>query len=97
MIRSEFQGVRIMNEIVRKAEEPWKSILLSWATLFFLFLMIRNASETLLGFGAAALFMLSFALNPDAFRDRRGSYRTVYGLMAFLWVCGAIPILLTRL
>lgn len=84
-----------MNELVRKSEEPWKSIALSWAALAYMILLMQNASETFMGLGAAALFTACFALNPEAYRNRRGSYRTVYGLMAFLWLCAAIPTVLT--
>ena len=86
-----------MNEIVRKTEDPWKSILLSWAAIAFMFLLAQNDSGTFMGLGAAALFTACFALNPAAYLNRHGSFRTVYVLMAFLWLCGAIPILLTRL
>ncbi len=83
-----------MTEIVRKSEEPWKGIVLSWATLVFMVLNVKYANETFMGLGAVILFMVCFALNPGAFRNRRGSYRTVYGLMAFVWLAAAIPTLL---
>lgn len=86
-----------MIEIVRKSEESWKRIALSWASLAFMFLLMENASESFLGLGAAALFTVCFALNPVAYRNRRGSFRTVYGLMAFLWLCGVVPTILTWL
>jgi hypothetical protein len=84
-----------MNDIVRRSEEPWKGIVLSWATLVFMILNVQYANETFMGLGAAILFMVCFALNPEGFRNRRGSYRTVYGLMSFLWLCAAIPTVLT--
>jgi|GEM_PF-5702249 len=83
-----------MNEIVRKSEESCKSIALAWATLAFMALLVQNANETFMGLGAAALFTVSFASNPAAYRNRCGSYRTVYGLMAVLWLCGTITTVL---
>jgi len=90
-VRSAFSGIPIMNELARKTEDPWTINLLSWLTLISLFLMFRYGNDALSGVVAAMLFTICFSLNPAAFRDRRGSFRTVYGLMVFLWLCAAIP------
>ncbi|MBI1323986.1 hypothetical protein GC170_12485 [bacterium] len=80
-----------MNELARKTEDPWVINLISWLTLISLFLMFRYENESLLGVVAATLFTICFSLNPNAYRNRRGSFRTVYGLMVFLWLCAAVP------
>jgi len=65
------------------------------AVLVLCFCTVLSHRVALMGFAGAALFTISFWLNPDPFRSRRGSLRPAYCLAAFGWICAAVVIVLS--
>jgi len=74
--------------------EPMKIIIQLAAVLAFFFFIIFSHRAALIGFAGAALFTISFCLHPHHFRSRRGSLTPAFCLIAFVWLCAAVPILL---
>jgi len=75
--------------------EATKIAIQSLVILAFFYCMLFTRSATLMGITGAAGFTISFCLHPHHFRSRSGSLIPAYCLMAFAWLCGSVPFLLS--
>ena len=71
--------------------ESIKSSVLSALTLLYFFFVLPSDNAALMGIGAGALFSMVVGFHPEHFRSRRGSLKPALLLVAFVWICAAVP------
>jgi hypothetical protein len=74
-----------------------KTTIQSLATVVFVCVLLFLRNATLIAVAGAALFTIAFALRPEHFRSRSGSLNLAFCLLGFVWLCAAVPALLSLL
>jgi hypothetical protein len=87
--------------LAAQTEQQVRAAYLGMLALFVIFVLPRFVpapfDQIIMVAGAAASFSAYFCLFPQTLRSRRGSLAPAFCLLAFVWLCAAVTILLSLL
>jgi hypothetical protein len=85
--------------LAAQTKQQTKAAFLGMLTLFVIFIMPRFVpapfGQVVMAVGAAASFSAYFYMYPQTLRSRSGSLVPAFCLLALIWLCAAVPILLS--
>jgi hypothetical protein len=85
--------------LAAQSKQQTKAAFLCLLALFVIFVLPRFVPAPfgliVMGGGAAASFSAYFCLLPQTLRSRSGSLVPAFCLLVFIWLCAAVPILLS--
>ena len=85
--------------LAAQTKQQTKAAFLCLFTLFVIFVLPRLVrapiGQIIMGVGGAASFSAYFCLFSQTLRSRSGSMAPAFCLLAFIWLCAAVPILLS--
>jgi len=85
--------------LAAQTKQQTKAAFLCLLALFVIFILPRLVPAPIgliiMGVGGAASFSAYFCLFPQTLRSRSGSLVPAFCLLAFIWLCAVVPILLS--